>query len=52
MGPPVGRKRRVLAPLEQVGLSEYADRWSTQLSGAQRQRLASARARHAVRHPA
>ncbi len=30
--------------LEQVGLSEYADRWSTQLSGGQQQRLALARA--------
>lgn len=37
-------QRRVLAMLEQVGLSEYADRWSTQLSGGQQQRLALARA--------
>ncbi|NKQ53181.1 ABC transporter ATP-binding protein [Amycolatopsis sp. K13G38] len=37
-------KKRVLAMLEQVGLSEYADRWSTQLSGGQQQRLALARA--------
>ncbi|WNE96957.1 ABC transporter ATP-binding protein [Streptomyces luomodiensis] len=37
-------KRRVLAMLDQVGLSEYADRWSTQLSGGQQQRLALARA--------
>ncbi|MFJ3145272.1 ABC transporter ATP-binding protein [Streptomyces halstedii] len=42
--PPAERKRRVLAMLEQVGLSEYADRWSTQLSGGQQQRLALARA--------
>ncbi|MFE4216227.1 ABC transporter ATP-binding protein [Streptomyces sp. NPDC056844] len=42
--PPTERKRRVLAMLEQVGLSEYADRWSTQLSGGQQQRLALARA--------
>jgi iron(III) transport system ATP-binding protein len=37
-------KRRVLSMLEQVGLSDYADRWSTQLSGGQQQRLALARA--------
>ncbi|UKD57024.1 ABC transporter ATP-binding protein [Amycolatopsis sp. FU40] len=37
-------RTRVLAMLEQVGLSEYADRWSTQLSGGQQQRLALARA--------
>ncbi|MFE6483279.1 ABC transporter ATP-binding protein [Streptomyces sp. NPDC057757] len=37
-------RQRVLTMLEQVGLSEYADRWSTQLSGGQQQRLALARA--------
>ncbi|BAH51978.1 putative ABC transporter ATP-binding protein [Rhodococcus opacus B4] len=37
-------ERRVGTMLEQVGLSEYADRWSTQLSGGQQQRLALARA--------
>ncbi|ALE83962.1 ABC transporter ATP-binding protein [Pseudonocardia sp. HH130629-09] len=37
-------KRRVSAMLAQVGLSDYADRWSTQLSGGQQQRLALARA--------
>ncbi|GAA3706530.1 ABC transporter ATP-binding protein [Streptomyces tremellae] len=37
-------RRRVLAMLEQVGLSEYADRWAVQLSGGQQQRLALARA--------
>ncbi|WP_284744693.1 ABC transporter ATP-binding protein [Amycolatopsis sp. RTGN1] len=37
-------RTRVLAMLEQVGLGEYADRWSTQLSGGQQQRLALARA--------
>lgn len=37
-------RQRVLAMLEQVGLAEYADRWSTQLSGGQQQRLALARA--------
>ncbi|MFF0700331.1 ABC transporter ATP-binding protein [Streptomyces tendae] len=37
-------QQRVLAMLEQVGLTEYADRWSTQLSGGQQQRLALARA--------
>jgi iron(III) transport system ATP-binding protein len=36
--------RRVTAMLEQVGLADYADRWSTQLSGGQQQRLALARA--------
>ncbi|WP_308163048.1 ABC transporter ATP-binding protein [Nocardia alni] len=38
------RRRRVLAMLEQVGLADYADRWSSQLSGGQQQRLALARA--------
>jgi iron(III) transport system ATP-binding protein len=42
--PKAETKRRVLAMLEQVGLSDYADRWSTQLSGGQQQRLALARA--------
>ncbi|MFI6347114.1 ABC transporter ATP-binding protein [Streptomyces sp. NPDC050560] len=37
-------RQRVLAMLEQVGLSEYADRWAVQLSGGQQQRLALARA--------
>ncbi|MBB4683996.1 ABC transporter ATP-binding protein [Amycolatopsis jiangsuensis] len=37
-------RTRVLAMLDQVGLAEYADRWSTQLSGGQQQRLALARA--------
>ncbi|MEV7045339.1 ABC transporter ATP-binding protein [Amycolatopsis sp. NPDC051061] len=37
-------RTRVLAMLEQVGLAEYVDRWSTQLSGGQQQRLALARA--------
>ncbi|KAA9159308.1 ABC transporter ATP-binding protein [Amycolatopsis acidicola] len=38
------QKKRVGAMLEQVGLADYADRWSTQLSGGQQQRLALARA--------
>ncbi|WP_344854843.1 ABC transporter ATP-binding protein [Amycolatopsis ultiminotia] len=37
-------RTRVHAMLDQVGLAEYADRWSTQLSGGQQQRLALARA--------
>lgn len=48
-----GRKRmkvkgdvrtRAMSVLEQVGLADFADRWSTQLSGGQQQRLALARA--------
>ncbi|MHC6594562.1 ABC transporter ATP-binding protein [Arthrobacter sp. C152] len=37
-------KQRTLDMLNQVGLAQYADRWSTQLSGGQQQRLALARA--------
>lgn len=37
-------RKRVGGVLEQVGLAEYADRWSSQLSGGQQQRLALARA--------
>jgi iron(III) transport system ATP-binding protein len=37
-------RRRVGAMLEQVGLADCAERWSTQLSGGQQQRLALARA--------
>ncbi|MCR6489202.1 ABC transporter ATP-binding protein [Amycolatopsis sp. OK19-0408] len=37
-------RTRVTAMLEQVGLADYAGRWSTQLSGGQQQRLALARA--------
>ncbi|MFC6704890.1 ABC transporter ATP-binding protein [Flexivirga alba] len=48
-----GRKRvkekgdirtRAMNVLEQVGLADFADRWSTRLSGGQQQRLALARA--------
>lgn len=48
-----GRKRvkgkndirsRAMDVLEQVGLADFADRWSTRLSGGQQQRLALARA--------
>jgi len=43
-GPAIGRRRRALAALKMVGLSQYGDHHPNQLSGGQQQRVAIARA--------
>jgi putative ABC transport system ATP-binding protein len=42
--PPIERKKRVLALLEAVGMSEQKDKYPDQISGGQKQRVAVARA--------